>query len=125
MRVELHLHMRRFSFDKSSAFFANFRKISVPYASIRHSASAAVVIRTRVDDFTPVKIAVIERADQNFRSRNVRRNRNIMNIAHTKQIVFVFIVSEIRRGAAEIQQNVNFVVGNTGSYLLRTPVFAG
>ncbi len=50
-------------------------------AVIGVALSLLIVFGTGIDDFPPVKVAAVKRPHENFRRRNVGRDRNVMDIA--------------------------------------------
>ena len=80
----------------------------------------AVVFGTGVVDFAPVKGALVERHNDDLCGSNIGGNGNVAHVAHAKQVNVALVDRVGRRiGAAEVEQNVDFVKRDAGSDLLR------
>lgn len=76
-----------------------------------------VVVRLRVDDLSPVESARLKRRHEYLSRRDVRRERNVVHVAHTEKVVLLLIEHDILRRVAEVDQKVYLVVRHARGYL--------
>lgn len=53
-----------------------------------NSAAAAIVVRARIYNLSPVQITSVQSANEHLGSGDIRSYRNVLHIAHTQQMIF-------------------------------------
>ena len=88
--------------------------------SARVLLSAAVVLGAGVHDLAPIQITAIQSHDQHLGGGDVGGHGDVVQVAHTEQLVLGLVVACGGAGVAEIQKHVDLVIGNAGGDLLLT-----
>ena len=81
----------------------------------------AYLIRFLTNKVAPVKVAAFKGVNKSFRGGDVCCNGNVMNVAKTKKSCIV-IIRVLVHGITEEKQKIDFVAGNSGSYLFTAAV---
>lgn len=85
----------------------------------------AIVLGSRIYDLSPVKIASFKSVDNDLCCCDICRERYVVRIAHTEQVILSFVKFALRCNGAEIEKNINLIVSDSGSDLLFSAVASG
>ena len=84
--------------------------VVLSFYTLCSSALASIVLRARVYNFAPVKVATLKRSNEHLGCGYIRRNGDIMNIAHTQKVILSLVKFRLRIRSSEVKKNIYFII---------------